>query len=154
MDNLIQKIAFMVVGAVLLFTSYVLWSPGTFGLCEEPVRLVEHNIFGQIERCTLISASEVHKFAGVAENIAFIIIIFFTFSFLFNSTQFRIFRNLFLIGLVATILFIYFFPNFDVAFGSTFEITHRTRVGSYALAVYSAVGYIYALIKGRAQKAS
>ena len=149
MDNLIQKIAFLVVGAVLLFVSYVFWSPGTFGLCGEEIRPSAHYLFGQIERCTLISTSEIHTFAGVIDNLGLIITIVFLSSFFFNSAQFKIFRNLFLIGLLTTILYIYFFPNYDVAFGSTFEITNRTRVGSYALAIYSGIVYVYALIKGR-----
>lgn len=150
MENMIQKIAFIVVGALLLFTSYVLWSPGTFGLCQAVMNHT-HWLFGSVYWCELSFLSGDRT---IILNLGLVLFITFLLSLFFNSRQFRIFRNLFLIGLLVTILFIYFFPNYDVAFGATVEITHRTRIGSYALAIYSAIIYVYALIKERVRKAN
>lgn len=149
MDNLIQKSVFIVIGAILLFVSYVFWSPGTFGLCQNVINHT-HWLFGLVYWCEL-------NFLGddrtIILNLGLVSFVFFALSTFFNLQQFKIFRNLFLIGLLVTTLYIYFFPNYDVAFGATFEITHRTKYASYALAIYSAIVYVYALIKGKAQKA-
>lgn len=151
MDNIIQKIAFIVVGAVLLFISYVLWSPGAFGLCGEVIK-GPHWFFGELYWCD-IGALSVHLKATLL-NIGLIILFFFTLAMFLNQRQFSVFRNSFLIGLLVTILFIYFFPDFDVAFGTTYDVVSREKSGSYALAIYSAAIYVYALIKERVQKAN
>ncbi len=138
----------MVVGAVLLFTSYVLWSPGTFGLCEEPVRLVEHNIFGTVERCE-IGFNIDSSIKIILEYIGLVFVVASSFSFFLNFSQFKVFISSFFIGLMLVLSFIFFFPDFDVMYGATYDVKDRSASGALVLAIYTVIVYLHALIRAK-----